>query len=316
MNTDASYWIALAHLPRWGYARINALIVRFYHEQKITPEALFQRTAAEWIRDYGLNPKEVADMKAAKDELPNNAFLAEQMENEGYHLIPIVSAEYSKTLKMNLKSSLSPPLLYVKGNHQLLQQRALAVVGSRNAPAHALAFANRVVKQAVSDGKVVVSGFAKGVDQQALDSAIAHKGRSIIVLPQGIMTFGTGFRKYYTQVVNGEVLVLSVFPANVPWNTGLAMARNPIIYGLADEIVVAESGDSGGTWMGVMDGLKRGRTILVRNPEPGEANANATLIQKGGIPVDENGVPMPVKQNPEQLSMFPPEEGKDDVMMW
>jgi predicted Rossmann fold nucleotide-binding protein DprA/Smf involved in DNA uptake len=129
------------------------------------------------------------------------------------------------------------------------------------------------------------------------------------------MTFGTGFRKYYTQVVNGEVLVLSVFPANVPWNTGLAMARNPIIYGLADEIVVAESGDSGGTWMGVMDGLKRGRTILVRNPEPGEANANATLIQKGGIPVDENGVPIPVKQNPEQLSMFPPEEGKDDVMM-
>jgi len=309
MNTDAAYWIALAHLPRWGYAKINALIVRFHHEQKITVEELFNRTPSDWIHDYGLNPKEVADLKAAKEELPNNAFLAEQMENEGYHLIPIVSDEYSKTLKMNLKASLSPPLLYVKGNHHLLQQRALAVVGSRNAPAHALAFTERVVKQAVSDEKVVVSGFAKGVDQQALDSAIAHKGRSIIVLPQGIMTFGTGFRKYYTQVVNGEVLVLSVFPAKVPWNTGLAMARNPIIYGLADEIVVAESGDSGGTWMGVMDGLKRGRTILVRNPEQGETNANAKLIQKGGIPVDENGVPMPVKHTPEQLSMFPPEEG-------
>lgn len=309
MNTDAAYWIALAHLPRWGYLKINKLIVRFHHEQQISPEHFFQLSAQEWIRDYGLDQKEVADLKAAREELPNNAFLAEQMENEGYHLIPIVSQEYSKTLKSNLKATLSPPLLYVKGNLHLLHQKALAVVGSRNASEISLAFTDRVVKHAVSAGKVVVSGFAKGVDKQALDSAIEHKGCSIIVLPQGIMTFGTGFRTYYQQIVNGEVLVLSVFPAKVPWNTGLAMARNPIIYGLADDIVVAESGDSGGTWTGVMDGLKRGRTILVRNPEPGDATANAKLIRKGAIPVDGDGIPLPVKFSPEQLSLFSPEEG-------
>jgi len=308
MNMEAAYWIALAHLPRWGYLKINTLIIRFHHEQKITPEEFFQLTPQEWIKDYGLNQKEVDDLKAAREELPNNAFLAEQMYNEGYQLIPIVSQEYSKTLKVNLKATLSPPLLYVKGNQQLLQQQALAVVGSRNASDVSLAFTNRVVKRAVSEGKVIVSGFAKGVDKQALDSAIEHHGRSIIVLPQGIMTFGTGFRKHYQQVVNGEVLVLSVFPAKVPWNTGLAMARNPIIYGLADEVVVAESGDSGGTWTGVVDGLKRGRTILVRNPEPGERCANEKLIQQGALPADENGTPITGGNPPEQLSLFPQDE--------
>jgi DNA processing protein len=68
---------------------------------------------------------------------------------------------------------------------------------------------------------------------------------------------------------------------------------------------VAESGDSGGTWFGVIDGLRRGRRILVRNPNPDEDSANLKLIGKGGIPVDENGVLLPIKSTPEQLSLFP-----------
>jgi predicted Rossmann fold nucleotide-binding protein DprA/Smf involved in DNA uptake len=68
------------------------------------------------------------------------------------------------------------------------------------------------------------------------------------------------------------------------------MARNPIIYGLADEIFVAESSEKGGTWSGVMDGLRKGRKIYVRKPEPNEKNANILLIQKGAIAVDYNGI--------------------------
>jgi len=67
------------------------------------------------------------------------------------------------------------------------------------------------------------------------------------------------------------------------------MARNPIIYGLASEIYVAESSDKGGTWSGVMDGLRKERTIFIREPNPKENNANNILISKGGIPVDIEG---------------------------
>ena len=67
------------------------------------------------------------------------------------------------------------------------------------------------------------------------------------------------------------------------------MARNPIIYGLAAEIYVAESSDKGGTWSGVIDGLRKNRKIFVRKPEDSEKNANFLLIQKGAIPIDFNG---------------------------
>ena len=70
----------------------------------------------------------------------------------------------------------------------------------------------------------------------------------------------------------------------------LAMALNLIIYGLADEIFVAESSEKGGTWSGVMDGLRKGRKIYVRKPEANEKNANILHIQKGAIAVDYNGI--------------------------
>ena len=292
MNKEAAYWIALAHLPGWGHSKINNLIIRFYHENKLSIEDFFQLSESDWRSKYGFEDKEVEDLKKVKSELANIAFLAETLQNEGYELIPITSPEYSRSLKENLKIAHAPALLYVKGNKQIMQKKSIAIVGSRNAMDKSLEFTDNIAKLASKEFKVVVSGFAKGVDKQALDSAINYKGQSIIVLPQGIMTFGSGFKKYYKQIVDGDVLVLSTFFPKATWQVELAMARNPIIYGLANEIYVAESSDKGGTWSGVIDGLRKNRKIYVRKPDSDENNANNLLIQKGAIAVDFNGNPL------------------------
>lgn len=319
MNKEAAYWIALAHLPRWGHLKINNLIIKFYHENKLSIEDFFQLSENDWKNQYGIEYKEVEDLKKAKSELANNAFLAESLNNEGYELIPITSPEYSKTLKENLKAAHAPALLYVKGNKQIMQEKSIAIVGSRNATDKSLEFTDNIAKLASKEYKVVVSGFAKGVDKQALDSAINYKGQSIIVLPQGIMTFGSGFKKYYKQIVDGDVLVLSTFFPKAPWKAELAMARNPIIYGLASEIYVAESSDKGGTWSGVVDGLRKNRKIYVRKPDANENNANNLLIQKGAIAVDFNGNPLldykPTITEVNQLSLNEPTVNYENRIM-
>jgi DNA protecting protein DprA len=286
MTDETAYWIALAHLPKWGNLKINNLIIKFFHENQISIVDFFELSENIWSSVYQLDEKQITDLKQAKSELPNNAFLAEQMLNQGFEIIPITSPEYSKTLKTNLKATYSPPVLYIKGNKKIMQEQSIAIVGSRAASEIALNFTDNIAKNASKDYKVVVSGFAKGVDKQALDSAIKYKGQSIIVLPQGIMTFTSGFKNYYKQIIDGDVLVLSTFHPKAGWSTGLAMARNPIIYGLASEIYVAESSEKGGTWSGVIDGLRKGRKIYVRQPEHNEKNANNILIQKGAIRVD------------------------------
>jgi DNA processing protein len=287
---EAAYWIALAHLPRWGHLKINSLIIKFFKDYSISIEEFFSLSESEWRSSYELDIKQITDLQQAKTELASNAFLAESYFNQGFEIIPITSPEYSGTLKQNLKTAHAPAVLYVKGNKKILQEKSVAIVGSRDASELALQFTDNIAKKASRDYKVVVSGFAKGVDKQALDSAIHYKGQSIIVLPQGIMTFGTGFKTYYKQIVEEDVLVLSTFFPKAPWKTELAMARNPIIYGLADEIFVAESAEKGGTWSGVVDGLRKQRKIFVRNPNPGENNANALLIAKGAIAVDFQGI--------------------------
>ncbi len=303
---EAPYWIALAHLPRWGYLKINNLIIKFYHENKISVEEFFHLHESEWRSKYQLDEKQISDLQLAKTQLASNAFLAEDFFSQGFEIIPITSPEFSKTLKANLKAAHCPPVIYIKGNKKILEEKSIAIVGSRDASDIALKFTDNIAKLASKEYKVVVSGFAKGVDKQALDSAINYKGQSIIVLPQGIMTFGSGFTKYYKQIIDGDVLVLSTFHPKAVWSAGLAMARNPIIYGLADEIYVAESSDKGGTWSGVVDGLRKQRKIFVRKPEPIEKNANLLLIQKGAVAVDFNGDELPKAydtSNAEQVSV-------------
>jgi len=288
INNEYIYWIALAHLPKWKNERVNKLIIEILHNRKLTLEDFFNYPIDKLI-DFGLNEKEISDIKKSKEDLPNISFLTEDLISQGFDILTINSDDYSKTLKNNLKVKYSPPLLYVKGNKGILKEQSVAIVGSRNAEDISLEFTDNIAKIASEKFKVVVSGFAKGVDKQALDSAIKFNGQSIIVLPQGILTYSSGIKKYYKQITDENVLILSIFHPKAVWKVGLAMARNPIIYGLADEIYVAQSSDKGGTWSGVLDGLRKGRKIYVRKPELNELNANSLLIEKGGIPVDMKG---------------------------
>lgn len=284
MENELTYWVALAHTPTIWTKRKNEIIVYCFNHGKTIVD-FFE---SEYFLGMELKQEEHNLLMQTKNELANYAFLVEELLNQGYSIIPITSNEYSQTLKANLKYN-APIILYTKGNKQILQEKAIAIVGSRNANDRSLQFTDNVAKKASSEYKVVVSGFAKGVDKQALDSALNYKGQSIIVLPQGITTFASGMKKYYRQIIEGDVLVLSVFHPKSPWSVDLAMARNSIIYGLASEIYAAQSDDKGGTWSGVTDGLKKGRIVYVRMPEKNEKCANMTLINMGAEAVDMDG---------------------------
>ncbi len=284
MNQELTYWVALAHTPKIWTARKNEIIA-YCFQQNMTIVEFF---SSDNFLGMGLSTKETELLMQTKKELANYAFMVEELLDQGYDIIPVSSKEYSTTLKSNMKYG-SPIVLYTKGNKQILKEKSIAIVGSRNANENALIFTDNVAKKASAEYKVVVSGFAKGVDKQALDSALAYKGQSIIVLPQGITTFSSSIKKYYKQIIEGDVLVLSTFHPKLPWSVDLAMARNSIIYGLASEIYAAQADDKGGTWNGVTEGLKKGRKVYVRVPDKKEKCANLTLISMGAAPVDIEG---------------------------
>lgn len=284
IKQELTYWVTLAFIPKMWTKRKNEIYVKcFQNKPQISIIDLFEDSSIWEI--VGLNEIEKSQFEEARKQLANNSFLVEELIAQGYDVLPITHSDYPKILKDNLKFG-APTVIYTKGNKSLLQEPSIAIVGSRSADAKSLTFTDNMAKKAAGENKAVVSGFAKGVDRKALDSAVDANGKSIIVLPQGIMTFGSGFKQYFKHIAQGRVLVMSIFAPRAPWSVEFAMARNPIIYGMASEIYVAQSDDKGGTWSGVIDGLRKQRPIYVRYPEKNEENANLLLIQNGAYAVD------------------------------
>ena len=66
MKNEATYWIALAHLPKWGYGKINSLIVKFFHDEKITIEDFFNLPESVWSSKYQLDSKKVSNVSVSR----------------------------------------------------------------------------------------------------------------------------------------------------------------------------------------------------------------------------------------------------------
>lgn len=306
MENNYIYWIAIAHLPRWTQEKINNLVAEILYEKKMTLQDFFELDNSIIAENFNLNEKELNDIENVREKLPNIALQVEKLLNNGIKLIPINSKLYPKIMRDNLQRKYAPTLIYTKGDVKILQEDSVAIVGSRDANDDALKFTDNISQKMAEKYKVVVSGFAKGVDRQSLDSSIKYNGNSIIVLPQGILTFENGLKKYKKEIEDAGVIVLSTFPANAGWSTGLAMARNRYIYGLAKEIYVAQTNTSGGTWAGAIDGLKKGRKVYVYYPQNNIKSSAYELIKLGAEPVDFNGNVLNIQKpiNPKQLNIF------------
>ncbi len=285
-ESSLPYWMALSHAKGiFNRRKLDFLIEVVY--EKTTLEDALKKVIKGDKQGFDFTGKEWDGLQTGVNDLANYSFIAEELEAKGISCINIMDKYvYPGILKENLKKQ-APLLIYAKGNMDLIKKKSIAIVGARESRDISLEFTNNVAKKAVKDGAVVVSGFAKGVDKKALDSALEYGGQSIIVLPQGIETYTS--KAYYQNIVKGNILVISTYHPKTPWSVGLAMDRNKTIYGLAERIYAAESNRSGGTWEGVLDGLKKGRKVYVRQPGANEKNANDELIKRGAVPVDIHG---------------------------
>ncbi|MBQ7691818.1 MAG: DNA-processing protein DprA [Muribaculaceae bacterium] len=214
MNQELTYWVSLALMPRLRTRRKNEIYIACYNrEPRVSIVELFDNRPL-WS-ELKLSDEEVALFHHTREQLSNHSFLVESLLSQGYNILPIDSPHYPRSLKDNMKQN-APSVLFGKGDISMLQEPSVAIVGSRNADATSLAFTRSVAAKQAAQAQVVVSGFAKGVDRTALDAAIASGGKSIIVLPQGITTFASGFREYYKPIMQGKVLVVSTFQPNAP----------------------------------------------------------------------------------------------------
>lgn len=322
---EQACWLLLVFESGLPTRVVNNLLVEWCQQGKRSLQEFFAAEPAEWSDICHLNDDAVKKLQASKEKLVGQAFLAEQLAHNQVHLLTILDEDYPRLLKASLKREQTPPLLFYAGDLCILERKAVAIIGSRNASEESLEFTRAAARYCAEQGANVISGNARGVDRAAYEGATSSQGCTTVVLPHGMRKLsGAQMRMLGPQIESGEVLLISQFHPDAQWVVSRAMERNKVVTGLAHIVIVAQSDVQGGTWEGANGALKQHHPLYVRRPTDGTSlPGNQALIERGGQPlawptediaaelrplVEESAALQQEKQEqaprPDQLSLF------------
>ena len=166
----------------------------------------------------------------------------------------------------------APPKLYYRGDRGLLKQGPrVSIVGSRAASANGLKRASRLARTLVSNGAVIVSGLAEGIDTAAHEATLAAGGRTIAVLGTPLdQPYPASNRALYERIATDH-LAVSQFARSAPVRPKNFPMRNRTMALLSHATVIVEAAEKSGTLHQAWEALRLGRPLFVmestaRNP--------------------------------------------------
>jgi predicted Rossmann fold nucleotide-binding protein DprA/Smf involved in DNA uptake len=264
---------------------------------------------ASWLRDARLGPEALlagnlreqlaswTDPQVTQDRIDRLlgrgsalALAIEKWLRSGLWIVTRSDPLYPARLKQRLKLT-APAVLFGCGNVGLLDGRAVAIVGSRNASEADLSHAKRIGTLTAQAGAAVVSGAARGVDEAAMLGALDAEGTAVGVLADSLLRASSSL-KYRKHLLADNLALLSPFYPEAGFSAGNAMARNKYIYCLADAAIVVHAGTSGGTWNGALENLQK-QWVPTWVKRTGDETAGNAAIQKRGaswLPEDASEV--------------------------
>ncbi|MCC5848503.1 MAG: DNA-protecting protein DprA [Verrucomicrobia bacterium] len=195
--------------------------------------------------------------------------------------------DYPARYRNHLKEQ-APPILFGVGERSLLKGGGMAIVGSRNIDEEAERFTETAAAWCARGGLPVVSGGARGVDQIAMKGALDAGGCVVGVLAENLLKNSVA-REARKAISDGTLLLISPYHPEARFTVGTAMARNKLIYAMADYgLVVSSDHKKGGTWAGAAEELKRktGRPVFVRMTGSVPVG-NPQLIKLGAVTFPE-----------------------------
>jgi DNA processing protein len=142
----------------------------------------------------------------------------------------------------------SPVVFFFKGNCDLDASKILSVVGTRSATPRGKEICDKIIGglAAAHPGLIIVSGLAYGIDISAHRAAMSHNLPTIGVLANGLKTIYPSVHRATAKTILENGGLLTDFLSDALPERNNFIKRNRIIAGLADSILVVESGLKGG----------------------------------------------------------------------
>jgi len=157
-----------------------------------------------------------------------------------------------------------PKTLYGRGDRSLLRQGPrVAIVGSRAATPDGLRRAAKLARTLVSNGAVIVSGLAEGIDTAAHEATLAAGGRTVAVLGSPLDVPYPAVNRALFDRIAAAHLVISQFQSGTPIRPKNFPMRNRTMALLSHATVIVEAAEKSGTLHQAWEALRLGRPLLI-----------------------------------------------------
>ncbi len=208
-----------------------------------------------------------------------------QGETASGWLLTWMDANYPPGLRLLISS---PPLLYYRGRADFLSQEIwqnpwVAIVGSRKVSAYGQQVTRRLAQDLAARGVGIISGMARGVDSLAHQAALDQRGATVAVLGTGIeVVYPRENQQLYQQLWQRGGL-LTEFPPGFPPLPGNFPARNRLIAGLSQLVIVTEAAQKSGSLITAKLAAEQGKDVLaVPGPITSALSQGTSFLLKQG----------------------------------
>jgi|CZCB01.1.fsa_nt_gi DNA processing protein len=250
---DKVYWIWLSSIPDIGSKRFFYLIERFG-----SPKSVWGSSSADlWEERRFIGYKAVQNI--IRHRKPEYLDRAKKInEDSNIKVITFADEEYPKILKTIYDP---PAVLYCKGKPLKVTSYMLAIVGSRRTTEYGRQVAEKFAYELSGAGLTIVSGLARGIDSMAHRGAIRAGGYTIGVLGCGVdVVYPRENKRLFLQMEQYGTLI-SEYPPGTQGAPGNFPARNRIISGLSQAVLVVEAGSRSGALITCDFALEQGRDV-------------------------------------------------------
>ncbi len=251
-DEEHKYYIGFNLVKGIGSMRMRLLLDRFE-----SAEQAWKAPFGE-IKEAGLSARLAEGIETVRksDALEKTW---EEIQAKKIQVITWEDPEYPRRLK---EVDQPPPVLYILGGLRDEDQWAAAVVGTRQISAYGRQVTEELGRSLAQNGVTVVSGLARGVDAVAHQAALKNGGRTIAVLGSGVdEVYPPEHRNLAAQIMEHGALI-SDYPPGTPPDAANFPARNRIISGLSQAVVVVEAGEKSGALITAGFAMAQAREVL------------------------------------------------------
>ena len=277
--------LQLMHTPGVGAKRLSRLLARLKAEN-YPVEDFVVAPINELTEKYGLTEGMATSLK---EQLAKAIEVSEELWQHDIKIVMQHDREYPESLT-NILEDNAPPVLFIKGNLNVLIKKSVGICGSRKASENGCELVRTSAGLLAQRVINIVSGYAHGIDLAAHMGALEKSGVTTFVLPLGILNFQ--LKSSLADLISEDnFLVISEFIPHLGWEIHNAMRRNLTICGLSRAIVLVEPGLKGGTFEAGKTALKYNRPLFVVEHEAQtEREGNNYFLQRGAnsLKEDEN----------------------------